>query len=129
MAASRRVPTVSRPPFKRAAKFQPKPVRQGRGHKVIRWLLVLLGVVIVIDALFGERGLMDTVRARREYAALEAHLARTRSENARLREEARRLREDPAAIEALAREQLGLIHPGEQLFIIRELPPSPARIR
>lgn len=129
MASSRRVPTVSRPSFKRAAKFQPKPARSGRWHKVVRWLFVLLGIAIVIDALFGDRGLVDTVRARREYAALEAHVERTRAENARLRDQARRLREDPATIESLARQELGLIRPGEQLFIIRELPPAPARIR
>jgi cell division protein FtsB len=38
----------------------------------------------------------------------------------RLREEARRLREEPSAIEEIARRELGLIKPGEKLFIIRE---------
>lgn len=89
---------------------------------------MLVGIVIVVDALFGDRGLVNTIRARRTYAALEAHVAETRAENARLREEARRLREDASAIESLARRQLGLIRPGETLFIIRELPGAPARI-
>jgi cell division protein FtsB len=95
---------------------------------MLRWLLVLLGIIIVVDALVGDRGLVDTIRARRTYAALETHVERTRAENARLREEARRLREDADAIESLAREQLGLIRPGETVFIVRELPGSPARI-
>jgi cell division protein FtsB len=129
MPPSRRVPNVSRTSLKRAARFEPKPARTGRWRRAVQWLFVLVGVVIIIDALFGDRGLVDTVRARREYAALEAHVARTRAENARLRDEARRLREDPTTIESLAREDLGLIHPGERLFIIRELPPAPARIR
>jgi cell division protein FtsB len=126
MAAPRRVSSASRPSFKRARKFQPKPVRSGGGQKLVRWLFIAVGLVIVIDALFGDRGLADTMRARRQYAALEAHVRRTQVENARLRDEARRLREDPSTIEALARQQLGLIRPGEQLFIVRE-PPAPRR--
>ena len=51
-------------------------------------------------------------------------LARSRSENARLREQARELREDPAAIEEIARRELGLIRPGEKLFIIKDVHPA-----
>ena len=40
------------------------------------------------------------------------------------REEARRLREDPSAIEDLARRELGLIKPGEKLFIVKDIPPE-----
>ena len=53
--------------------------------------------------------------------------ARQRAENARLREEVRRLEEDPAAIEEIARRDLGLIRPGEKLFIVKDLPAPPAR--
>ena len=38
-----------------------------------------------------------------------------------LRDMARRLREDPAAIEEQARRELGLIKPGEVLFIVKDL--------
>lgn len=41
--------------------------------------------------------------------------------NARLREEAGHLREDPRTIEALARRELGLIKPGEILFIVKDV--------
>ena len=64
------------------------------------------------------------LRARQEYDALSATIARQRADNARLREEARRLREDPSAIEEIARRELGLIKPGEKLFIIKDLPPA-----
>lgn len=77
-----------------------------------------------MDAIVGEKGLMAMVKARRQYAALEQSLARARSENARLREEARRLREDPAAIEEIARRELGLMKPGERLFIIKDVRPG-----
>ena len=67
------------------------------------------------------------VRARQEYRALEESLGRARAENARLREDARRLREDPIAIEEIARRELGLIKPGEKLFIIRDITPANPR--
>jgi cell division protein FtsB len=68
----------------------------------------------------GERGLLEVRRARIEYQSLEALLAERRADNATLRERARRLRDDPAAIEEVARRELGLIRPGERVFIIRE---------
>jgi cell division protein FtsB len=83
-------------------------------------LLALAIVVLVIDAVFGDRGLVEMVRARHDYHQLAASIARLRTDNARLREEARRLREDPSAIEELARRELGLIRPGELLFIVKD---------
>lgn len=109
-----------RPALKRARKFEPKAPRPPIALRAVRYLLILLALTVVVDALFGDRGFVDTMRARRDYAALERHVARLKVENARLREEARRLREDPLAIEAIARDELGLIHPGETLFIIKD---------
>ena len=83
-------------------------------------LLVFVTLVLVINALVGERGLMETLRARKQHQELVGSIERLRTENARLRDHARRLRTDPATIEALARQELGLIKPGEMLFIIKD---------
>jgi cell division protein FtsB len=101
----------------------------GRGwrRRALQYLLILLGVVLVVDALVGDKGLLEMVKKRDEYRALEQSLTRARAENAVLREEARRLREDPAAVEEIARRELGLIKPGEKLFIIKDVPPADAR--
>lgn len=80
--------------------------------------------MLVIDALVGDKGLLAMIQARQEYRALEQSLADVRDENMRLRDEARRLREDPSAVEELARRELGLIKPGEKLFIIRDVAPK-----
>ena len=80
--------------------------------------------VIVVDGLVGDRGLLAMLRARREYDTAAAMVSRQRAENARLREEVRRLREDPAAIEEIARRELGLIRPGEKVFIIKDVTPA-----
>jgi cell division protein FtsB len=89
-----------------------------------RLLLLLVASVIVVDGLVGDRGLLAMIRARREYDAATAAVARQRAENARLREEARRLREDPGTIEEIARRELGLIRPGETVFIIKDVQPA-----
>lgn len=87
-------------------------------------LLVFAASLIIVDGLVGDRGLLAMLRARREYDELAATIARRRADNARLRDEARRLREDPSAIEEIARRELGLIKPGEKVFIVKDLPPA-----
>ena len=97
-----------------------------RRRRAVQYFFLLVGCVLVIDALVGEKGLLAMIEARQQYRSLEGSLAEVRAENARLREESRRLREDPAAVEELARRELGLIKPGEKLFIIKDVaPPDP----
>jgi cell division protein FtsB len=95
-----------------------------RNRRIVHLLLLFIASVIVADGLVGDRGLLAMLRARQEYDVLAAGTVRLRGENARLREEARRLREDPAAIEEVARRELGLIRSGETVFIIRDVPPA-----
>jgi len=91
--------------------------------RLLNYVLGFITVVLVVDALVGDRGLLDTMRARRQHAELSAALAQKRQQNARLRDDIRRYREDPSAIEALAREDLGLMRQGEILFIVRDVKP------
>ena len=97
-----------------------------RRRRAVQYFFLFVGSVLFIDALVGEKGLLAMMQARAQYATLEQSLAEVRADNARLREEARRLREDPAAVEDLARRELGLIKPGEKLFIVKDVaPPDP----
>jgi cell division protein FtsB len=89
-----------------------------RNRRIVHVLLIFVASVIVLD------GLLAMLRARKQYDALSATIARQRAENARLREVARRLREDPTAIEEIARRELGLIKPGERVFILKDVPPA-----
>lgn len=101
----------------------PKPKRpSGRSRRIVHWVLLFVASVIVVDALVGDRGLVAMLRARQEYDELSASIARQRTENARLRDLARRLREDPSTIEEIARRELGLIRPGERVFIVKDAP-------
>ena len=100
-----------------------------RGRRAVEYLLLGIGAVLVIDALVGDKGLLEIIKRRDEFRALEQTLVGAREENARLRDEARRLKEDPAALEEIARRELGLIKPGEKLFIIRDIAPADVRRR
>jgi cell division protein FtsB len=106
-----------------AERRTPNGKRPTRNRRIVHLLLMLIAAIIVVDALVGDRGLLAMFRARQEGDQLSATIARQRAENARLRDQARRLREDPTAIEEIARRELGLIKPGERVFIIKDVPP------
>ena len=88
-------------------------------------LLLFITVVLVVDALVGDKGFLETLRARRQARALAQSVQRMRQENARLRDYTARLRSDPRSIEEIARRELGLIRPGEVLFIVKDAKPAP----
>ena len=98
---------------------QPAPVSAFR-RKPFQILLAFVTLVLLIDALVGERGLVERLRAREQHQQAAAVLNAARAENARLREKARLLKEDSSTIESLARKELGLVRRGELLFIIKD---------
>lgn len=83
--------------------------------------VVFAASVLLVNGLFGDRGLLQRARARRTYAAAARDLARLRQENDALRERARLLRDDPETIETVARAELGLIRAGEILVTVRDV--------
>ena len=95
-------------------------------RKGLNIILGFAAAVLMIDALVGEKGLLEGLRARQAYEEAEASLEALEAENARLRDRMRRLNDDRSAVEALAREELGYIRPGEVLFIIRDAPAARA---
>jgi len=97
--------------------------RTSRTRRIVHLLLLFFAAVIVVDAMVGDQGLLVMLRARRQHDKLAAAIASQKAENARLRDQVRRLTEDPAAIEEIARRELGLIRPGEKVFIIKDLKP------
>ena len=94
-----------------------------RRRRMLNMLLVFATAVLLVDALVGEKGFMERMRAKREYTQAAARLNAIRIENAALREQVRRLRDDPAAIETIAREELGLIRTGVLMFSVRDARP------
>jgi cell division protein FtsB len=113
------MPSPTPQPLRRRRHVTPAPAPRWR-TQTINLVLAFVAIVLVVDAFAGNRGLLETMRVRRQYAGLAANLARTRRENDRLREEIIRLRDDPATIESVAREELGLIRQDELVFIVHD---------
>jgi cell division protein FtsB len=84
-------------------------------------VLVLAGILFV-----GVLPARTWMEQRRATKAATAELKDLHERNERLEERARRLR-DPREIEQLAREQYGLVRPGEEPYVVLPAPPPPAR--
>jgi cell division protein FtsB len=97
--------------------------RLSTGKRIARLAVVFLALAVIVDAIVGDRGLLATLRARDQFEAANAALAQQRADNDKLREEVSRLTSDPAAIEELARDELGLMRPGEKVFIVKDRKP------
>jgi cell division protein FtsB len=91
---------------------------------MMQYALAVVGCVLMLNALVGDKGVLQMLKKRQESQRLEQALASAQAENAILRLEVQRLRSDPAAIEELARRNLDLIKPGEKMFIIRDARPG-----
>ncbi len=95
--------------------------RRARTRRFWSHAILFAACVVLVNGLFGDRGLLESIRARRAFAAAAHDLARLKGENAGLRDQARRLRSDPATIESVARGELGLVRPGEILVTVRDV--------
>lgn len=97
---------------------------QLRRQKRIRYILLAVSAAFMINALVGDNGMLATIKAERQYRAIQRELNALRSENQGLKNQMLRLKNDPSAIEEEARRNLGLIRPGETLVIVKDAPAS-----
>lgn len=93
-----------------------------RRRKAWTYGLLIVSTVLMVNALIGEKGYLANLQARREFQDVSESLRQLKADNARLADEARRLRTDPQTLEDAARQQLGLIKPGETLITLRDRP-------
>jgi cell division protein FtsB len=95
-------------------------------RRPLRILLVVLGILLAAS-LLGERGLIGLLQMHQTRAALARDVERLTAANAALADEVRALRTGPGRIEAIAREELGLVKPGELVYEFRVVPPAPPK--
>jgi cell division protein FtsB len=79
-------------------------------------LLVLAGLGMLWSLIMGELGAVKYFRMRARENALRTDIARLKQDNLRLMQEVRSLRQDPAYLERLARDKIGLARPGEVVY-------------
>ena len=102
---------------------QPR-ARLPRRHRGLYILGVLIVCVLAANAVIGERGLLESRRAERRHDNLLDSIKSLKRENQSLQNRAKRLKVDPTSIESIARRELGLIRPGEVVFIVKDRLPA-----
>ena len=90
-------------------------------------LVILFLLVLVAASIAGNRSVLRLYQMHRDRTVLEREIEQLAAANAALAEEVRALRTDPAKAEAIAREELGLVKPGEQVFEFRQSTPPAAK--
>ena len=103
---------------------------------VRRWMMMLACGLLGVNIIMGDRVPLHSHklhleagsehrRLEREIDRLQAATEQIRQQNERLREQARRLREDPRSDRGhRAHAKLGLIRPGEVVFLLTDEPPT-----
>lgn len=95
-------------------------LRDSRVKKKLLGLAAFLIVALsVLNALFGERGVLGLMRAQNEFRTLANEVEALEAENQRLSNEIHALRTNPLVIERRAREVLGMARPGEIALVIQ----------
>jgi cell division protein FtsB len=83
-----------------------------------------LGGAALLTLTYGGQSLARVWQMKHEVESLEREIVTLRAETGRLTATVHRLRTDPDFIEQVAREDLGLVKPGERVL---KLPPTPGQ--
>jgi cell division protein FtsB len=92
--------------------------KQRRRSRQIRLATLFVGCVLLVDALFGDHGFYRMRRSRQDLLRAGQEIAELRRQNAALRIDVQRLEHDPATLELVARQELGLLRRGEILVVL-----------
>ena len=81
---------------------------------------ILLVLYLLTSFIMGEMGLVKYYRMKAQYNTLTEEISSLKQDNARLVRDVRALRSDPACIERIARDKLGLARQGEIVYYYGE---------
>ena len=84
--------------------------------KFIRGVLFLFAITLLIVFIFGDHGLFQLYKLKRERAEIQKHISQLRENREILISEKNRLENDLEYIEKLAREKYRMAKPGEKVF-------------
>jgi cell division protein FtsB len=95
-----------------------------REHRVL--LLAFALSLLLLQDIFGTHGVLAMRRSQREAIQIQQEIKRLDEKNRELQEHVKALKTDPAAIERIAREEMGLARPGELIFKVPAKPGEPS---
>jgi cell division protein FtsB len=87
------------------------------------WFLVAGLTLLVLQDIFGTHGVLAMRHSQQQAADIQKEIDELNKENQKLQDRVHSLKSDPAAIERIAREEIGLARPGEYIF---KVPPATA---
>ena len=104
--------SMRRPASKISAKKQVASVKRS----FVRGVLVLFLATLIIIFIFGDHGLLQLYKLKRERSKIQNHISELRKDREGLVKEKTRLENDLKYIEKLAREKYRMSKPGEKVF-------------
>lgn len=90
------------------------------------WFIVAALILLALQDVFGNHGVLAMRRSQKEAAAVQKEIQQLNEENQQLQNRVQSLKSDPATIERIAREEMGLARPGEYIFKIQPKPGEPS---
>ena len=84
--------------------------------KLIRGVLFLIAITLLIVFIFGDHGVFQLYKLKRERAEIQKHISQLRENREALISEKNRLDNDLEYIEKVAREKYRMAKPGEKVF-------------
>jgi cell division protein FtsB len=87
-----------------------------------KFLLCLIGflvLIFIISSLFGEKGLIEIYKLRKEYKNLQKEIELLKKEKISLERELQELKNNPEAVEEEARTKLWLMKPEEKVIVLK----------
>lgn len=109
-------------PVARQRRFGYQSAVQLDGARILSLVLVAAILAVMGSVLFGDHGVTQLMRLRRERRELGSQTFRALETNAALRREIERLRNDDLYLEGLARRSRGLVRPNETVYRFRRPP-------
>jgi cell division protein FtsB len=90
-----------------------------------RWLVIVVasaaGIALLWSLVMGEMGAVKYFRMRSRENTLRADIDRLKEDNLRLIREVHDLKYDPAYLERMARDKIGLARPGEVVYFYGDM--------
>ena len=85
-------------------------------RKLVKGVLAIIGITMVIVFIFGDHGLLQLYKLKKEKKDIQQHLTQFREDRELLISEKHRLENDLKYIEKIAREKYRMAKPGEKVF-------------
>jgi cell division protein FtsB len=99
------------------------PAKRKRYETILYSAVALILAALLVDGVLGPHGFVATYRLKLQVRQAQQKAGQLNQENRDFEGQVQQLKSDPSAIERVARQQLGLVKPGELVF---KLPPISA---